>query len=90
MSLAETGRMAPVARVRMRCASGERKRVNVMVLHVPYQDTWVLVHMFYGRPSEAGAGGVHSSSEAGHTPFVLEGLPGSETDAGRYGRLTSS
>ena len=28
VSLAETGRIAPVARVRMRCASGARKRVD--------------------------------------------------------------
>ena len=65
VSLAETGRMAPVAQVRMRCASGARKRVDVMALHVPFPDTPVLVHLLYEPSSEANARGTEPSAQVG-------------------------
>ena len=89
VSLAETGRVAPVARVRMRCASGARKRVDVMALHVPFPDTPVLVHLLYEPSGEASARGTEPSAQVGHTPPVPEGPPETEADAGLYGRLTS-
>ena len=89
VSLAETGRVAPVARVRMRCASGARKRVDVMALHVPFPDTPVLVHLLYEPSGEASARGIEPSAQVGHTPPVPEGPPETEADAGLYGRLTS-
>ncbi len=87
--LAETGRIAPVAQVRMRCASGARKRVDVMALHVPFPDTTVLVHLLCEPSGEASARGTEPSAQVGHTPPVPEGPPETEADAGLYGRLTS-
>ncbi len=47
--LAESRRMAPVAQVRVRCASGERKRIGVMALSVPLssEQPTLLVHVFH-------------------------------------------
>ena len=89
VSLAETGRIAPVAQVRMRCASGARKRVDVMALHVPFPETPVLAHLLYEPSSEASARGTEPSAQVGHTPHVPDGPPETEADAGLYGRLTS-
>ena len=49
--LAESRRIAPVAQVRMRCASGERKRIGVMTLTVPASkdEQAALVHLFHER-----------------------------------------
>ena len=77
--LAEARLLAPVAQVRMRCASGARKRVSVMALQTPPQGASVLVHLFHERPGEA---------HAGHTPHVLKGPSGSEEDVGHYSPLT--
>ena len=51
LRLAEEGSLAPVAQVGMQCASGERKRMNVIVLPLPgsLADPPVLVHVFYER-----------------------------------------
>ena len=49
VQLAESRRIAPVAQVRMRSASGERKRVGVMTLTIPGSgvDPSLLVHLFH-------------------------------------------
>ena len=64
LHLAESRRIAPVAHVRMRCASGERKRVAVMALIVPHSpaEPPVLVHLFHehvtGTVDRRGSGAV--------------------------------
>ena len=49
LHLAETRQIAPVAHVRMRCASGQRKRVAVTTLIVPHPlpEPPLLVHLFH-------------------------------------------
>ena len=49
LHLAVSRRIAPVTHVRMRCASGERKRVAVMTLTMPgsLTDPPALVHLFH-------------------------------------------
>lgn len=53
--LAESRRMAPVARVRVQCASGERKRIGVVALSVPLslEEPPLLVHVFHEQASPA-------------------------------------
>ncbi len=57
LSLADAERIAPAAHVRMRCASGKRKRVAVITLLIPgtSAEPPVLVHLFHERASELGA-----------------------------------
>ena len=52
--LTETRKTAPVARVRMLCAWGERKRVDILVLHVPgtVECSPMVVHLFYDRTED--------------------------------------
>lgn len=85
--LAEKRRLAPVAWVRMRCASGARKRVSVIALHVPNQDTSVLLHLFHERAGEGSLGRTDSSTQRGSALQALEGSPGSGGGPG-YSRLT--
>lgn len=65
--LAEARRMAPVARVRMRCAWGGRKRVDVLVLTVPGapEDRPVLVHLFHEPGAALPAGRVGATARHG-------------------------
>ena len=86
--LAEERRIAPVANVQMRCASGARKRVSVMALPLPYPDTPVLVHLFFERSNESSTGGIGPSAQAGLTPHILDAPRESEAGGALYTRLT--
>ena len=59
VQLAKSRRIAPVAQVRMRSASGERKRVGVMTLTIPGSpiDPPLLVHLFHELAPGPMAGG---------------------------------
>ena len=74
--------------VRMRCASGARKRVNVMVLHLPQAGAPPsLVHLFYEVSSEAGARRRSRPLEL-LVPQMSESPTGSIAEANHYSRLT--
>ena len=88
VSLAQTRRLAPVARVRMRCASGGWKRVEVMTLTVPESESSVLVHCFYEQAGGVRTGRNEHPTRIGVAPRTPEALSGSAS-RGRGESLTS-
>ena len=79
ISRADARRIAPVAQLQMRSASGERKRVSLMTLVVPHAQNApsVLVHLFHERASEAWDNGTNGSARASDSPPPLNNPPGS-------------
>ncbi len=75
LSLADAERIAPVSHVRMRCASGKRKRVAVMTLLIPGTSTEppVLVHLFHERASELGTWTENRAFRRGRSPGLRSG-----------------
>lgn len=84
LSLTEAERVAPVAHVRMTCASGRPKRVAVMTLLVPGApaDPPVLMHLFHERATELG---VWTRSRANRDEKRLASRVDLQTDRGDQG-----
>ena len=87
LSLADAERIAPVAHVRMRCASGKRKRVAVMTLLIPGTSTEppVVLHLFHERASELGVWRISKAIQSRRQPAFLTG---SQTDKSNRRPLT--